>query len=316
MQIGMLTDSLADRSLIEAMDAAAELGVDTLEIATGNWSSAPHLDLTTVLNDPGQQSALLEHATSRGLRLEALNANGNVLHPVTGGDQTAVAHDTIRLAGALGIDTVVMMSGLPAAPGDSAPNWVTVCWPPEVSDILEYQWNDVALPYWGELVTFAQTHGVTKLALELHPHQLVYNVRSFQRLRDAVGDVVGVNLDPSHLMWMGADPLSAIAALGESIYHVHAKDTWIDEREARTNSCYEVRPFSDVEHRAWNYVTLGRGQAGGRKYWQRFVEALRAVGYDGVLSIEHEDAAMPRLDGVRESVDLLKAILHPSSAGV
>jgi sugar phosphate isomerase/epimerase len=316
MQIGLLTDSLSDRPLVEAMDAAAELGVETLEIATGNWSQAPHLDLDAVLRDPARQSALLGQAASRGLRLEALNANGNVLHPVTGAAQSAVVHDTIRLAGALHVDTVVMMSGLPAAPGDSAPNWITVCWPPEVSDILEYQWNEVALPYWSELVTFARSHGVTTLALELHPGQLVYNVRSFQRLRNAVGDVVGVNLDPSHLMWMGADPITAIEALGESIYHVHAKDTRIEEREAKTNSCYEVRPFDDVAHRAWNYVTLGRGQAGAQSYWQRFVDALRAVGYDGVLSIEHEDASMPRLDGVRESVDLLKAVLNPSPAGV
>src|SRR5216684_1971529 len=94
--------------------------------------------------------------------------------------------------------------------------------------ILAYQWDEVLIPYWRDLVAYAKAHGVGKLCLELHGHQNVYSVDTFFRLRDAVGDPVGVNFDPSHLMWMGADPLAAIAALGDSIYHVHAKDARID----------------------------------------------------------------------------------------
>lgn len=308
MQIGLLTDSLSKMSLPDALDAAASLGIETVEIPTGNWSTAPHLHLDDLVQDRAAAEALVKDVEAKGLRVEALNANGNPLHPVTGSRQSEVVRDTFRLANLMGVDTVVMMSGLPAAPGDRSPNWITTCWPPEVTEILEYQWNDVAIPYWSDLVEFASTCGVTKVALELHPHQLVYNVRSFQRLRAAVGPTVGVNMDPSHLMWMGADPCAAVEALGDAVYHVHAKDTRI-EAEAQVNTCYETYPFEDIERRAWNYVTLGHGHTGGLEYWRRFLQTLRGVGFEGALSIEHEDASMSQFDGVKESVQFLQAAL-------
>jgi len=309
MNIGLLTDSLSAMPLIEALDATAALGIETVEVATGNWSNAPHLQLDKLIDDLAAARSFVKEVQARGLRLEALNANGNPLHPVTGDAQSQVVRDTFRLANHMEVDTVVMMSGLPGAPGDRAPNWITTCWPPEVTHILEYQWNEVAIPYWLDLVAFAETCGVTKIALELHPHQLVYNVRSFQRLHAAVGDTVGVNLDPSHLMWMGADPCAAVEALGDAIYHVHAKDTRI-EPEARVNTCYETYPFEAIEKRAWNYVTLGRGHDGGLDYWRSLMQALRGVGFEGALSIEHEDASMSQLDGVQESVQFLRAALQ------
>lgn len=309
MKIGLFTDSLGDRSLEDALDQAAELGVETVELATGNWSTAPHLRLSEVVDNCAAQRALLDSIEGRGLRLEALNANGNPLHPTDGSRQAGVLHDTIRLAGQLGVSTVVAMSGLPAAPGDRHPNWITTAWPPECGDILEYQWNDVALPFWRATIARAAANGVGRVALELHPHQLVYNVSSFRRLHDQVGDIVGVNLDPSHLMWMGADPLDVVAALGVSIYHVHAKDTRIEGRST-IDTNYETRPFNAVSMRAWNYVTLGRGHPDGVAFWRRFIGALDLAGYIGALSIEHEDAALPRLEGVTASVDVLKEALQ------
>ena len=128
--------------------------------------------------------------------------------------------------------------------------------------------------------------------------------RSFRRLRDAVGETVGVNFDPSHLMWMGADPLAAIAALDGAIYHVHAKDTRIDPEIAGLNGRIEFKPGERARERAWNYVTLGDGH--GETWWRQFCVALRKVGYDDVLSIEHEDVSMTPLEGVRRSVELLR----------
>ena len=313
MRIGLLTDSLSNLTLPQALDTAADLGIETIELATGNWSSSPHIRLDELTADPAAITALRHEVASRGLDIEAFNASGNPLHPITGPEHGRVTRDTFRLAGELGVDKVVMMSGLPAAPGDTSPNWITTCWPPEVLDILEHQWEQVAIPYWLDLVEFAKSCGVTRLALELHPHQLVYNVRSFQRLRAAVGDVVGVNMDPSHLMWMGADPITAVNELGSAVYHVHAKDTRI-ETEAKVNSCYETHPFEQVEDRAWNYVTLGRGHTGGAEFWAAFIAALRNAGYDGALSIEHEDASQPRVDGVAESVEALRAALAAPAA--
>ena len=307
MRIGLILDSLSEMSLPEALDAAAAAGVEVVEIPTGNWSSAPHVDLAELRSSPGARRHLVDAVTSRGLEIEAFNCSGNQFHPRVGAVHARVIEDTIRLSGELGLDKVVMMSGLPAAPGDSMPNWITSTWPPDLAPLLEYQWDAVAIPYWIELVELARSCGVTKLALELHPQQLVYNVSSFRRLRAAVGDVVGVNMDPSHLMFMGADPLAAIDVLGDAVYHVHAKDTQITEK-ARYDSCYETLPASEWRDRSWNYVTLGRGHPDGAAFWRRFVEHLGAVGYDGVLSIEHEDVALSQLEGVTRAVRLLQEV--------
>lgn len=305
MKIGMVTDSLGTLGTAEMLATAAELGLDAVEFATGNWSPAPHLDLDTLLADTAARRAFIALVADHGLEISALNANGNQLHPgPEGAAHDACVRRTIELASMLGVDRVVLMSGLPGGKGDSHPNWITVTWPPEAVEILEYQWNEVAIPYWSDLVSYARRHGVTRLALELHGGQLVYNVESFFRLREAVGETVGVNLDPSHLIWMGADPLEAIDALGDSIYHVHAKDTAIGRLNRARNGLLETIAPTAGRRRSWNYVTLGYGK--GESWWKQFCYRLRAVGYDDVLSIEHEDTTLSRMEGVRKSVELLE----------
>ena len=304
MQIGLMTDSVPALSITETLDLAAELGLDTVEFATGNWSTAPHLDLGRLLADETARTALAAAVAARSLRISALNANGNPLHPATGREQDRVLRDTIRLASLLGVDTVVCMSGLPAAPGDHTPNWITTCWPPETTEILRAQW-DIAIPYWRDLGAFARKENV-QLALEMHANQLVYNAPTLLRLREAAGPVFGANLDPSHLMWMGADPIQSARALEGAIYHVHAKDTRLESGRQALTSRLETLPWERVDDRAWNYVTLGDGHPGGIEFWSQFISALCASGYTGTLSIEHEDLALPPIDGVRRSVDLLR----------
>src|SRR5260370_4026405 len=141
----------------------------------------------------------------RGIWISAINCSGNPLHPGdTGSRHREVTRKTIALAGLLGIERVVMMSGCPGGPGDANANWVTTSWPPETQAILRYQWEDVLIPYWRELVRYARGSGVTRLCLELHGHQNFYRVGTFCRLRDAGGDTVGVHFDPSHLKSLGA----------------------------------------------------------------------------------------------------------------
>lgn len=308
MKIGMITDSLPGTSLDAMLDVAARLEMEQLEFACGNWSSAPHIDLESMLGSAGARREFAARVADRGLGISALNCSGNPLHPGEHGRKhDAVTRKTIELAGLMGVDRVVMMSGCPGAPGDAHANWITTEWPPEVRDVLRWQWDEVLIPYWRALTAYARSHGVTRLCLELHGHQNVYNVATLRRLRDAVGDVVGANLDPSHLMWMGADPIAAAHALGGAIYYVHAKDTRIEARLADVNGILDTTPGSDYTHRAWNYITLGRGHDDA--WWRRFVDALRASGYDGVLSIEHEDPAMSAEEGVEESVELLRRVL-------
>ena len=208
---------------------------------------------------------------------------------------------TFELASLLGVDRVVTTSGLPAAPGDSTPNWITHTWPPEGLAVLEYQWNEVAIPYWRGLVAFAANLGIRKIALELLLNTLVYNTASVLKLREAVGEALGANMDPSHMMAMGGEPLSAIPRLAGAIYHVHAKDSRIDPVNAGPNTLIDVTANERVTERAWSYVTLGYGH--GEAWWREFVFLLRAAGYDDVLSIEHEDFLIGRIEGVRRRVD-------------
>ena len=311
MQIGLVTDSLAHLGLDDMLATAARLGIQKVEFGCGNWSSAPHLPLAPLLNSPADRHDFLAKLDGNGLSISALNCSGNPLHPGELGRQhRQVTSDTIRLAGQLGVERVVMMSGCPGGPGDANANWVTTAWPPEAARVLAWQWSEIVIPYWLALVREAGTHGVTRLCLELHGQQNVFNVSSFHRLRDAVGPAVGVNFDPSHLFWMGADPLVAIQALGPAIYHVHAKDTRIEPANAGPSGLIDVTPMQDVGSRAWSYVTLGDGHE--EAWWQRFCTALRSAGYDDVLSIEHEDVSLPPLDGVRRSAELLAKVIGQS----
>lgn len=310
MKIGLVTDSLGHLPMAAMLDTAAAAGVTLLEFGCGNWSQAPHLDIDHLLASAEARAGLLRDLAARGLGLCALNCSGNPLHPgESGARHRAVTSKTIRLAGLLGVDKVVMMSGLPGGgPRDETANWITTAWPPETARALAYQWDEVILPYWSGLVAEALGHGVNRLCLELHGHQAVYNVATLQRLRAAVGPVVGANFDPSHLFWMGADPLAAVRALGDAIYHVHAKDTRMDAANAAVNSAIDTTPMADLARRSWGYVTLGFGH--GESWWREFCIALRLAGYDDVLSIEHEDLLLEPEDGVRRSVGLLRAVAN------
>lgn len=308
MKIGMVTDSLGQLPFDEMLVTAAELGLEMLEFCCGNWSTAPHLQLDALLQSEAARQNFVAKLRDHGLTISALNCSGNQLAPGAAGQaHDAVVRKTFQLANLLEINRVVMMSGLPAAPGDNHPNWITVSWPPEVTQILNYQWDEVAIPYWRELVKFGSNLGIDRICVELHGQQLVYNTETLLKLRDAIGETVGANFDPSHMMWMGGEPLSAIRRLGNAIFYVHAKDTRIDRDNSNPNGLLETKIDARVSERAWNYVTLGYGH--GDSWWRDFITLLAQVGYNDVLSIEHEDLGMSPLEGMRKSVEFLKQVI-------
>jgi sugar phosphate isomerase/epimerase len=308
MKLCAVSDSLGNLPFKDAAKASADLGLAALEIAMGNWSAAPHADLQSLLESKGKRQEFLSVFEENRLSLAALNCSGNQLHPLDGERQSKVVYDTIRAAELLSVNTVVLMSGLPAGgPKDARPNWITTAWPLENGEILDWQWTEKLLPYWRKLASFAKDSGVTKLCIELHGHQLVYNVPTLLQLRKEIGPIVGANLDPSHLFWMGADPLAAIDALGDAIHHVHAKDTYLNSEALNVRGRLETLGHENVKERAWSYITLGYGH--GEQWWREFCYRLRLNGYDGWLSIEHEDILLSRMEGMRRSVDLLAKVL-------
>lgn len=312
MKLGFVSDSLGGMSLTDMLTNAQRMGVSGIEVNTCGWSTAPHFDLQKMLSDGGARADFQKAFDDHGLEIISLNANGNPLHP-TDPAQGERLKDTIRVAGQMGIKTVCTMSGLPAGSDrDTMPNWVVSSWPPETQTILQYQWEEKLIPFWTEIAALAQENGVERIALELHGNQCVYNVPSLLKLRGAIGPVIGANLDPSHLFWMGADPLMAAEALGDAIYHVHAKDTMLNAPVQATTSLLENGSLTDIPARSWSYITLGFGH--GEEWWREFCYRLKMAGYDGWLSIEHEDVLLNSLEGLEKSVALLNGVMPVAPA--
>jgi sugar phosphate isomerase/epimerase len=172
--------------------------------------------------------------------------------------------------------------------------------------LIEWQWKEAVEPFWRETAPFVADYGV-RLALEMHPGQAVYNTRTLVRLREVSGGYVGANLDPSHLFWQGMDPLRVIGALGEAIFHVHAKDCWIDPDEMRLNGGLETRVSGT---RAWEHCLPGKGH--DENFWRELVAALQQVGYAGSLSIEYAGPRAEAPAGIDEAAALLRRARAPA----
>ena len=240
--------------------------------------------------------------------ISALSCHGNPVHPdkVKAKSYHEDMRNTVLLAEKLGIDTITCFSGCPGDCEQSKnPNWVTCAWPDDYLEILRYQWEEVLIPYWKKFVSFAREHGVNKIALELHPGFCAYNVDTLLRLREAVGPEIGTNFDPSHLLWQGMDPVMAIRALAGTIFHVHAKDVVIDRYNTARNGVLDTKHYSDEAHRSWLFRTVGYGN--DAKYWKDIFSELRKVGYDGTVSIEHEDSIINRMEGLQHAVDMVRS---------
>jgi sugar phosphate isomerase/epimerase len=314
MELGLFTDSIERTPLSEVLDLAARIGVRGLEVAVAGASSTPHANRQQLLADPAARAHLLDAVASRGLRIAALNCSGWPLHPVIGRAERTGIEETIRLAGQLGVDKIVTMSG---CPGDGSRgslfNWVWYPWPPDAVKLLDRQWAE-AIPYWRAIASSAERHNVRRIALELHPLHLVYNVPTLLRMRAEVGDIIGANVDPSHMFWQQMDPVAVVRALGPAVHHVHLKDTQLVPGEVALAGVLDHRTFDDPEKRAWVFRTIGRGHDAG--FWSEFVEALRSAGYDDVLSIENEDVSQPAIDGVIDAAQFMLPLIERAPGSV
>jgi sugar phosphate isomerase/epimerase len=247
--------------------------------------------------------------------ISALSCHGNPLHPNTDVAQNAdmLFRKSVQLAMLMDIPVVNTFSGLPAGcPEDRMPNWVTCPWPPHFLEMSKYQWDEVGIPYWKNATAYADDHGI-RIGIEIHPGMLIYNVETMLRMRDEAGTALGANLDPSHLMWNGVDVIAAIRKLGDAIHHVHGKDCYLDYLNISVNGCNDFKPYEQIAKRSWTFRTIGYGH--DIKFWKDFVSALRLVGYDYVISIEHEDAMMSVEEGLSKAVVLLKEVVTQENPG-
>ena len=310
MKLGVFTTLLSNLSLEESLKYFKSLGIEAVEIGCGGYPGNAHANPEILLNDDKALDTFKGLIKDYDVEISALSCHGNPVHPdkATAKYFDDAIRNTILLAEKIGIHQINTFSG---CPGDCEtakyPNWVTCPWPEDFSHILEYQWNDVLIPYWKKTVAFAKEHGVNKIALELHPGFCVYNTDTMLRIREAVGPTLGANFDPSHLIWQGMDPVAVIRALGDAIFHVHAKDTKMDKYNTAKTGVLDTKPYGDEINRAWIFRSVGYGN--DEVYWKDIVSNLRLVGYDHVLSIEHEDSLMSQNEGLSKAVEMLKRVL-------
>ena len=314
MRIGVFIVLFQNLPFEAALDKAVAAGVTAVEIGSGGYPGSHHCPVDELLQSADKRKQYLQAIHSRGLILSALSCHYEPLHPdrAIARESDEVFRKSVQLAQLLEVPAVNVLSGLPAgSPGDSQPNWVTCPWPNHFTEMLDYQWNQVGIPYWRQASKFAEEHGV-KIAVEMHPGMLTYNVETLLRMRNACGPALGCNFDPSHLFWNGVDPVAAIRQLGEAIFHVHGKDVSIDPYNLAVNGCNDNKPYDQIPRRAWTFRSIGYGH--DAKTWKDMLSALRLVGYDYVISIEHEDALMSTDEGLAKAVAMLNeaAIFEPA----
>ena len=308
MKLGVFAVLFSKKPLEEALDYIKENGLDTVEIGTGGYVGGAHCNPAELLADEAKLKSFKDAFDSRGITISALSCHGNPLHPNKNiaNEHHQVFQDTVRLASKIGVENVVTFSGCPGESEYSLnPVWITCPWPNDFSEVVNWQWDEKVVPYWKEQNEFLKEHGV-RVAVEPHPGFVVYNTETALRLRKECGDQIGCNFDPSHYFWQGMDPVACIRALGEenALFHFHAKDTRIDRQNNPLNGVLDTKSYSDISNRSWVFRTVGYGH--GEDTWREIISALQTIGYEGAVSIEHEDGLMSVEEGFTKAVSFLK----------
>ena len=316
MKLSVFSPVFNGTSLEDMLKTLHEKGVQAVELGSGGFPGTDHINPDNLIDKPDEIKKIQDLLAKYEIEICAFSCHGNAVHPDKKVAEKANSdfEKTCILAEQMGIDTVITFSGCPGgSPEDKTPNWVTCPWPDDFSEILDYQWNDVLIPYWKKAAEFAKSHGIKKIAFEMHPGFCVYNPETMLRIRNEVGDILGANFDPSHLFWQGIDPVYAIRKLGDAIYHFHAKDTRIDDINTKTTGVLDTKHYSDEIHRAWIFRSVGYGH--DYQCWKDMMSALRMVNYDGAISIEHEDSLMTPMEGLTKAIEFLKDVIMFESKG-
>ncbi|GAB2553916.1 sugar phosphate isomerase/epimerase family protein [Gracilibacillus alcaliphilus] len=314
MKLGVFTVLFADKTLEEMLDHVKSKGIDTVEVGSGGYVGDPHCQPTELLADETKLEVFRQAFAERDMTISALSCHGNPLHPKK--EEAEKFHqqfvDTVKLAEKLSVDTVVTFAGCPGESEHSEnPVWITCPWPTDFSNVVDWQWEKKAIPYWKAQNDFLKKHNV-RVAIEPHPGFVVYNNETALRLRAECGDQIGVNFDPSHYFWQGMDPAQSIKEVGKALYHFHAKDTQIEPRNTALNGVLDTKSYADIANRSWVFRTVGYGH--DEQAWRDIISALQVIGYDGAISIEHEDGLMSVEEGFDKAAAFLQDMLIQEGA--
>jgi sugar phosphate isomerase/epimerase len=323
MKLGTYTACLHGKSLEEALEILRDLGLTSAEVNAGGFIGTPHLPVDELLASESARAEYLATFARYGITLTALNCNGNPLHPdrEVGTSHSNDLRRAIKLANLLGVGHVITMSGLPAAErGGTRPSWTVMPWDSVYMETLDYQWDEVVVPFWTEIQALAAENDV-RVAIEMHPHNVVFNPATLRRLVERTGAThVGAEMDPSHLFWQHIDPVAAIEDLGPLVFFAAAKDTlihetvavngvlddrfeWIppEEEPLGLGGRFTVTRWPSVP--GWSFVAVGRGH--DVDFWSRFLTALYKVDPEMPVNIEHEDATFGQIEGLKFAAENL-----------
>jgi sugar phosphate isomerase/epimerase len=307
LKIGVFTAVFGDKTFDEALDSVEDLGLEAVEIGAGNFAGKNYCNPQELLENKDKLDNFLMKIKKRNLIISALNCSGNTLHPDKNYSEPNIKDlkQAVELAEILGVPVVNTFGGCPGADENSiVPSWVTCPWPPYYAEAIKWQWEKKLLPFWEGMAKFAKKHNV-KFGFEMHPGDMIYNPEVLSLLREKIGmEEISCNFDPSHLFWQGIDPLVAVRHLKDAIVHIHAKDTRVDNTVVEYRGVLDWKHYSDTLNRAWSFRTIGYGH--DMKFWNDFVSLLKSIGYDYVISIEHEDPLMSPEEGLNKAVNFLK----------
>lgn len=315
MKLGVFAVLLSEQPFEQMLDTVVGLGLETVEIGAGAYPGDAHCKPAELLASDRKLRAFRNAIRDRNLTISALSVHGNPLHPDR---RIANAHhqaflNTVALAEKLDVRTVITFSGCPGSDAKAQqPSWIVSPWPPEFSAQLEWQWTQRVIPYWTETATRCKAAGV-RVAIEMHPNFVAYNAETLQRLMMVAPRTIGCNFDPSHLFWQQADPVQTIRALGDRIFHVHAKDCRLDAANTARNGVLDPKSYTKELERSWIFRTVGYGHDPG--VWKDIISNLRLAGYDHAISIEHEDSLMSPTEGLRKAIDFLRPIVISQPRG-
>lgn len=311
MKLGVFTPLFNNLSFEDMIDFVAKKRLETVEIGTGGSPGDAHLDIDKLLASSDARREYLAKLSDKNLEISALSCHNNPISPKADVAKEAdeLLHKTIKLASLMNVPVVNGFSSVAGGNAtDTHVNWPVLPWPTEYDDSYNYQWEKKLIPYWKGVNLDATSAGV-KIGIELHGGFLAHTPYTMLRLRDAAGDAIGCNLDPSHLWWQGIDPVAAIKILGSknAIHHFHAKDTYLDQDNINMHGLTDMQPYDKVATRAWTFRSVGCGHE--LKVWSDIVSALRIYGYDYVLSIEHEDPIMSIDEGLSRAITNLRSVM-------
>jgi len=310
--IGIFDPAFPDLTTDQLVEKYSSLGAEAIEVGTGGYPNNKHCPVQELLDDPAKLKAWRKKFDDKNIQIATLSCHGNPVHP----DKSIADRDaetfrrTVLLAEKLDVKVIVGFSGCPGAnPTDKNPNWITYRWPPEYAAAQDWQWKERLVPYWKEAVKFARSHGIRRLALEMHPNFCVFNPLTLLKLRDAVGEEIGANNDLSHLFWQGCNPVEVIHMLGkqDAIYHAHMKDTVLyPDKVARYGVLNFVFEKEDLKTASDAFRAVGYGH--GASTWKDIMRAYMDVGYDGIFSVENEDPILSGEVGVERALYVLKNV--------